>query len=86
MNVACPSGDKGSKAKEVDEKIRQACREIGVFLISGHGIETRFMEEVLLMTKKLFDLPHEKKMKLSLVNSSIYRGYIEQGLCTIIVL
>ena len=71
------SGDKGSKTKEVDDKISQACKEIGVFYITGHGVGIDLMEEILNIAKKFFDLPREKKMKLKLKNS--YRGYVDLG-------
>ena len=65
--------------EEVVGRIRQACKEIGVFTITGHGIEENSMQEILDVASKFFHLPREKKMKISLMNSQVYRGYVEQG-------
>ncbi len=51
-------------------KIGLACRRNGFFQISGHGISLSLQEEVLSISKKLYDLSPSKKNNLSLSLSS----------------
>ncbi|KAF2640373.1 putative leucoanthocyanidin dioxygenase [Massarina eburnea CBS 473.64] len=52
----------------------------GYLGISGHGLSSQSLEEVFQVTKKLFDLPYEEKMKAPHPDSPVpHRGYSGTG-------
>ena len=65
---------------QVYQQIRQTCKDIGFFYITGHGVEQSTMDLLLKYTQKFFALPMEKKTTLSIHNSPSYNGYIEPGI------
>jgi len=74
------NGLNSSKSKGVIKKIRKACLDVGFFTIVGHGISTKMINSTLVTSKKFFDLPMYKKLKVAShkwnkKNSNIYRGY-----------
>ena len=85
MLISCFSFTGGSLAdqeaiNEVYQQIHQACKDIGFFYITGHGVEQSTMDLLLKYTQKFFALPMEKKTALSIHNSPSYNGYIEPGI------
>jgi isopenicillin N synthase-like dioxygenase len=52
------SEDKKAVAKELGD----ACRRVGFVYIVNHGVEDVLLEQAFGWSKKLFDLPEEKKM------------------------
>ena len=64
---------------QVYQKIHQACKDIGFFYITGHGVEQSTLDMLFSYTKKFFDLPMEKKTALSIDNNPAYNGYIGRG-------
>ena len=74
------NGLNSSKSKGVIKKIRKACLDLGFFTIVGHGISTKLINSTLITSKKFFNLPMYKKLKVASQkwnkkNSNIYRGY-----------
>ena len=58
-----------------------ACRRFGFANIIGHGVSESMLQEAFSWSKKLFDLPHEEKMKAPHPASSMpHRGYSPPGL------
>ncbi|XP_024026907.1 flavanone 3-dioxygenase 3-like [Morus notabilis] len=49
----------------VVEKLHQACKEMGFFQITNHGISKRVIEDALGSSMKFFDLPIEEKNAFS---------------------
>eukprot|EP01035_Chromulina_nebulosa_P036300 gene36300-48879_t len=43
-------------------KIGAACRDVGFFIITGHGVEDKVISDVWDSTSKFFDLPIKEKM------------------------
>ena len=64
---------------QVYQQIRQTCKDIGFFYITGHGVEQSTMDLLLKYTQKFFALPMEKKTALNIHNSPSYNGYVEPG-------
>ena len=69
-----------SKSKRVIKKIRKACVEVGFCKIIGHGSSTKLINSTLITSKKFFNLPMYKKLRIApqrwnKENSNIYRGY-----------
>lgn len=55
---------KGSaeERQQVAEELADACRHVGFVYIINHGVEDELLDEAFGWSKKLFDLPEEKKM------------------------
>ena len=74
------NGLNSSKSNKVIKQIKKACLEVGFFTIVGHGISTKLINSTLITSKKFFNLPMYKKLKVASQrwnkkNSNIYRGY-----------
>ena len=59
------------------QNLRDACENVGFFYLESHGLSTDFMDEILVSSKELFDLPLEEKMSLS--DHKMSRGYTAMG-------
>lgn len=46
----------------VIEQITQACKDVGFFYLSGHGVEKSSLNQIFTATKNFFALPLKKKM------------------------
>lgn len=65
---------------DVAKRIHEACRDVGFFYISGHGVPQKTTDGVMEAARLFFEMPFEKKIALSIRNSKAYRGYIQKGL------
>jgi isopenicillin N synthase-like dioxygenase len=43
--------------RRVAEQLGRACREIGFYVIVGHGVDPALIEEVEAVSREFFDLP-----------------------------
>jgi isopenicillin N synthase-like dioxygenase len=48
--------------QQVAEQLATACRQVGFVYIINHGVQDEILDEAFGWSKKLFDLPEEKKM------------------------
>ena len=64
----------------VIEQITQACKDVGFFYLSGHGVEKSTLNQIFTSAKKFFALPLEKKNTINIHNSPSYSGYIETSM------
>ena len=64
---------------KVIAQIKVACEGISCFYITGHGVDTSLMADLMKCGKDFFNLPMDKKLNISLQKSPVYRGYIQQG-------
>ena len=64
-----------AERQSVAQQIDRACREIGFFLITGHGVATDTIEQTYAMASGFFDLPVEEKLKIRQPAANISRGY-----------
>jgi isopenicillin N synthase-like dioxygenase len=55
--------------------LRHAAREVGFFYVTGHGIASKLLSDVLGMTRRFFALPIHDKCALDIANSPHFRGY-----------
>lgn len=74
------NGFSSSKSSGVVNQIKEACLDIGFFIIIGHGISTKLIHSTLQVSKKFFKLNMSKKLKIASQkwnnkNHNIYRGY-----------
>ncbi|SLN42046.1 isopenicillin N synthase family dioxygenase [Roseisalinus antarcticus] len=59
----------------VADKIAEACRTVGFFYISGHGIAQSLIDDAFGANKAFFDQPFEKRME-SAATKDWWRGYV----------
>ncbi|KAF2087332.1 Clavaminate synthase-like protein [Saccharata proteae CBS 121410] len=65
----------------VAERLTDACRNVGFVYIINHGVTEDLLTEAFAWSKKLFDLPHEKKMLAPHPEGpNVHRGYSWPGL------
>ena len=68
-----------STRKAVARQIGSACRNIGFFYLSNHGIAPALMERTFAESKRFFDQPLEAKMSIDIEQSPCHRGYFKMG-------
>ena len=70
----------GPRARQaVAREIDRACREIGFFAVTGHGVDDAVVQECYEQALAFFDLPLEEKLLIRQPALEIVRGYIPQG-------
>ena len=65
----------GEGKSSVAEKVRQACEDIGFFVVTGHGVAPNLVEEISDVSRQFFDLPDEEKMGVERWADDVIRGY-----------
>ena len=63
----------------VARRIDQACREIGFFGITGHGVDEAVVQDCYRQARTFFDLPLDEKLLVRQPSIEVVRGYIPQG-------
>ncbi|KAI0108144.1 Clavaminate synthase-like protein [Daldinia grandis] len=67
--------------KRIGQELTDVCRRVGFVYIVNHGVPSDILEEAFSWSKKLFDLPQEKKMMAPHPpGPTIHRGYSWPGL------
>ncbi|KAI0851224.1 Clavaminate synthase-like protein [Daldinia vernicosa] len=67
--------------KRIGRELTDACRRVGFVYIVSHGVPSDILEEAFGWSKKLFDLPQEKKMMAPHPpGPNVHRGYSWPGL------
>lgn len=64
-----------SRADDVAAEVDHACRTVGFFAVTGHGISDELRHEVLDGARRFFAMPTEVKERVAIANSSNNRGY-----------
>jgi isopenicillin N synthase-like dioxygenase len=65
--------------RQAASRIGEACRDVGFFYITNHGIPEPESEALLAEAKRFFGLPAAEKMKLRLGQTSQFRGFVPVG-------
>ena len=74
------SGGSSEQRIKASRQLCDACTILGFANIVGHGISDGLIDETFAWSKKLFDLPHEEKMKAPHPAAAIpHRGYSAPG-------
>eukprot|EP01037_Dinobryon_pediforme_P025398 gene25398-27534_t len=60
---------------KVAAEVRQACEEIGFFLIKGHGVDPAMIDATYKASASFFRLPAEDKLTIRQPAGAIPRGY-----------
>lgn len=61
---------------EVAERIGRAARTVGMFYISGHGIDASLQDRVVAQAARFFALPEDAKLAYHIARSENHRGYV----------
>ena len=69
----------GSDPEGLAADLGKACREIGFFLITGHGIPQQLIDEVFAKGDAFFALPAAEKETVSIAKNAHNRGWAQQG-------
>ncbi len=56
-------------------ELRAAAHDVGFFYVTGHGVDTRLLREVMETSRRFFSLPEGDKLAIEMVNSPHFRGY-----------
>ena len=67
-------GERDSKAR-VAAEVKQACEDIGFFVITGHGIDPGLTRATSDVSRRFFDLPLTEKMTIERWADDVIRGY-----------
>lgn len=75
-----PFRHSGARARRVvARQIDQACREIGFFSVTGHGVDEAVVQDCCHQARAFFDLPLAEKLLVRQPAIEVVRGYIPQG-------
>ena len=56
-------------------ELRAAAHGVGFFYVTGHGIDTRLLRDIMESSRRFFSLPEGDKLAIEMVNSPHFRGY-----------
>jgi isopenicillin N synthase-like dioxygenase len=56
-------------------ELRAAARDVGFFYLTGHGVETDLLLDLIDFSRRFFALPAADKLAIEMVNSPHFRGY-----------
>jgi isopenicillin N synthase-like dioxygenase len=65
--------------RRVAEELGRACREVGFYVIVGHGVDPGLVEQIENVSREFFDLPLDEKKKLHIGNAAGAVGYAAVG-------
>ncbi|MBA0046378.1 isopenicillin N synthase family oxygenase [Mycobacteroides sp. LB1] len=74
-----PVVDLSGDPHQLRAKLREVTHEVGFFYLTGHGVATRLVEEVLSAARRLFALPEADKDAIAMVRSPHFRGFTRLG-------
>jgi isopenicillin N synthase-like dioxygenase len=63
----------------IARQIGDACRNIGFFYITGHGVPETLIAETYAEAKRFFALPANVKADMAIEHSACHRGYFSTG-------
>jgi isopenicillin N synthase-like dioxygenase len=76
--AALGSGD-AAERRAVAAAVGNACREVGFFVIEGHGVSTALMADAFKQSARFFAQPTDAKSALSIDKLCSNRGYVGLG-------
>lgn len=77
------NGDESAR-RSVAAHIGKACREIGFFQITNHGVSQQAQAGILEQARRFFhELPLAKKKELHISNSGLFRGWEPSGISNV---
>jgi isopenicillin N synthase-like dioxygenase len=79
VDLAASFAGEGAAFDAAAAAIHRACREMGFFYVSHHGVPSPLLEAAFAWSKRFFDLPRPEKLALHLKNSLSASGYDPGG-------
>lgn len=76
IDVSALASDDSAALDGLARELGAACRGIGFFYVSGHGIDLSVISHTFDMAKAFFALPLDTKMDVSMAKSPHNRGYV----------
>ncbi len=71
-----PPSDRAGAATAID----QACRDVGFFAITGHGVDPALQDRLELASRAFFERPENEKARIAMANAgSAWRGWFPVG-------
>lgn len=71
---------RGGDARAVADEIGRACRDLGFFYATGHGVGADTLAALDAASRKFFALPEAEKMKIEMARGGrAWRGYFPVG-------
>ena len=68
-----------AERKRVALEIGRACRDIGFFYITRHGVPQGLIDRVFAEARRFFALPAERKAEIAIEKSACHRGWFALG-------
>jgi isopenicillin N synthase-like dioxygenase len=68
-----------AERREVAGQIGRACRHIGFFYLTGHGIAEALVARTFAEAERFFALPMDRKLQIDIEKSPCHRGYFKVG-------
>ena len=65
--------------RRVAAELGRACRDVGFYVIVGHGVDPQLIEQVESVSREFFDLPIAEKMKVHVGDTPGAVGYTAVG-------
>ena len=72
-------GPDDASGRQVADRIGEACRRIGFFYVTNHGIPQATIDALIAETRRFFHLPLEEKLKVDIMGVQRHRGYVPHG-------
>jgi isopenicillin N synthase-like dioxygenase len=69
--------DGAAERRAVAAALGTACREVGFFYVTNHGVADEALRDVFTASRRFFTLPGASKQELSIKRSPHNRGYVE---------
>lgn len=79
IDIAALSSNDAAERRAIAALIGTACREVGFFVIEGHGVSTALMADTFEQSARFFAQPTDAKRALSIDKLGSNRGYVGIG-------
>jgi len=77
VDIAALAGIDAAAKRAVAAELGRACREIGFFYITGHGVPEAVVADVFAAARTFFAEPRAAKQRLSIKHAPHNRGYVD---------
>jgi isopenicillin N synthase-like dioxygenase len=68
----------GGEASALPGELYKACLGTGFFYIKGHGISRAVIDDAFNVTRRYFDIPHERRL-MDIIDERFRRGFMPVG-------
>ena len=79
IDIASLSSPDAAARREVATRIGAACREVGFFAVTSHGVPSEWIAETFAVSARFFALPVEVKRSMAIGTLGANRGYVGLG-------